>query len=208
MSHFNYSLQPKHIKQILKPVKQKHPCSSSDLNYSNTAINQANKNQHIFCHSQGSPRSICEFSAFGPLNLSRIRSSKKIWITKVNDFRTRDLTSKQDPFSKGLLEDVLYLEYLNFLASSPGLILSKSSFFSSSSTEPRRDGRFYFRNSFEDKELATAQLKHRPEETKSTALSRYSWSHSKHGRMSRETFWTSACHKPVCKPPGWAKPAC
>lgn len=128
MSHFNYTLKPKHIKQLLKPVKQKHPRSSSDLNYSNIAINQANKNC-LFCHSQWSPRSIWEFSAFGPLNRSRTCSSKKIWITRVNEFRTRDLTSKQDSFSKGLLEDVLYLEYLNFLASSPSLILGKSSFF-------------------------------------------------------------------------------
>lgn len=47
----------------------------------------------------------------------------------MNEYRTRDLTSKQDPFSKALLEDVLYLEYLNFLASSPSLILGKCSFF-------------------------------------------------------------------------------
>lgn len=47
----------------------------------------------------------------------------------MNELRTGDLTSKQDPFSKALLEDVLYLEYLNFLASSPTLILGKSSFF-------------------------------------------------------------------------------
>lgn len=91
----------------------------------------------------------------------------------MNEFRARDPTSKQDTFSKGFLEDVLYLEYLNFLASSPGLILGKSRFFPSPSTEPSRDGRFYFKNSFEDKELATAQLKHRPEETKSTALNSY-----------------------------------
>lgn len=129
MSHFNYALKRKHVKQLLKPVKQKHPLSSLDLNYSNIAINQANKKQHIFCHSQLSPRSTGKFSAFGPLNHSRTRSSKKIWIAGVNEFRTRDLTSKQDPFSKGLLEDVLYLEYLNFLASSPGLILGKNSFF-------------------------------------------------------------------------------
>lgn len=49
----------------------------------------------------------------------------------MNKYRTRDLTSKQDPFSKALLEDVLYLEYLNFLASSPSLILTKCSFFTS-----------------------------------------------------------------------------
>lgn len=47
----------------------------------------------------------------------------------MNEYRTRDLTSKKDPFSKVLLEDVLYLEYLNFLASSPSLILGKCSFF-------------------------------------------------------------------------------
>lgn len=47
----------------------------------------------------------------------------------MNEYRTRDLTSKQDSFSKALLEDVLYLEYLNFLASSPSLILGKCSFF-------------------------------------------------------------------------------
>uniref|UniRef100_A0A674G7A9 Ligand of numb-protein X 1 n=1 Tax=Taeniopygia guttata TaxID=59729 RepID=A0A674G7A9_TAEGU len=39
--------------------------------------------------------------------------------------------------------------------------------------EPRRDGRTYFWNIFDDKELATAQLKHRPKETKSTALNHY-----------------------------------
>lgn len=31
MSHFDHSLKPKHIKQLLKPVKQKHPHSSLDL---------------------------------------------------------------------------------------------------------------------------------------------------------------------------------
>lgn len=47
----------------------------------------------------------------------------------MNEHRRRELTSKQDPFSKALLEDVLYLEYLNFLASRPSLILAKCSFF-------------------------------------------------------------------------------
>lgn len=95
---------------------------------------------------------------------------------------------KAGSFFKGAFRGCFIFGILKFLARSLSLILGKSVFFffPSPFTEPRRDGRFYFRNNFEDKELATAQLKQRPEETKSTALNCYFRIHLKHGRLLKD----------------------